>query len=75
MAPIFSILLIFEKNMCISDLLTILVFDMCYHARKTNYFPYKGKFDKSGILSMSRENLTLSEKSEGGHKFLHIYRN
>ena len=32
------IILIFERNICISDLLTILVWDMCYHARKINSF-------------------------------------
>ena len=30
--------LIFEKNICFSDLLTILVCDKCYHARKINFF-------------------------------------
>ena len=30
--------LIFEKNNCLSDLLTILVCDKCYHVRKINLF-------------------------------------
>ena len=48
---------IFEKNICISDLLTILVCDIYYNARKINYFTRKGQFIKSGNFSISQGKL------------------
>ena len=52
--------LIFEKNIYISDLLTILVCDMCYHA------------NKSGNFNITRRKFNSFKKSEGGDIFLHI---
>ena len=41
--------LIFEKNICISELVTILVCDMFYHARKINSFTRKGQFNEDKL--------------------------
>ena len=46
--------LIFQRNIRISNLLPILVCDMCYHARKINSFPCKGQFNKSRIFRISQ---------------------
>ena len=56
---------IFEKNICISDLLTILVCDFCYNARKINYFTRKGQFIKSGNFSISQGKLDSFKEVRG----------
>ena len=57
-APLLDLIyLLLEKNICISDLLTILVCDICYNARKINYFTRKGQFIKSGHFSISQGKL------------------
>ena len=70
-----ELLLIFEKNICISDLLTMLVCDICYNARKINYFTRKGQFIKSGNFSISQgKSDSFKEVIEVGDIFLHIHR-
>ena len=55
----------FEKDICISGLLTILVCDMCNHARKINSFPRKGQFNKSGNFSTSQGKFNSFKEVSG----------
>ena len=65
LASYFWSYLIFEKNNCIPDLLTILVCDMCYHARKINSFPCNGQFNKSGNFSTSQGTFNCFKEGRG----------
>ena len=56
---------IFEKNICISDLLTILLCDICYNARKIHYYTHKGQFIKSGNFIISQEKLDSFKEVRG----------
>ena len=55
----------FEKNICISDVLTILVCDIRYNAMKINSFTRKGQFIKSGIFSVSQGKLDSFREVRG----------
>ena len=54
LAAYFRSYLIFEKNICISDLFTTIACDICYHARKINPFTRKGHFHNSGNFGLSQ---------------------
>ena len=56
---------LFEKNICISDLLIILVCGICYNARKINSFTHKGEFIKSGNFSISQGKLDSFKEVRG----------
>ena len=56
---------LFEKNIFISDLLTKLVCDICYNARKINSFTRKGQFIKSGNFSISQGKLDYFKEVRG----------
>ena len=65
LASYFRFFLIFEKNICISDLLTIFVCDICYNARKVNSFTHKGQFNKSGNFSISQAKFDSFKEVRG----------
>ena len=58
--------LIFRRNIRISNLLPILVCDMCYHARKINSFPCKGQINKSRIFRISQGKFNCFKDVRGG---------
>ena len=65
-APLLDLIyLLLEKNICISDLLTILVCDICYNARKINYFTRKRQFIKSRNFSTSQGKLNSFKDVRG----------
>ena len=56
---------IYSKRPSISDLLTKLVCDICYNARKINSFTRKGQFIKSGNFSISQGKLNSFKEVRG----------
>ena len=72
LASYFRFFLIFEKNICISDLLTIFVCDICYNARKVNSFTHKGQFNKSGNFSISQK-IWLFQRSQREVTYFYIF--
>ena len=55
----------FQKNICVSDLPTILVCDIRYNAMKINSFIRKGQFTKSGNFSISQGKLDSFREVRG----------